>query len=126
MGTKSKSSARHTDPTRPPDPRETHEKLADLSPARTMKPSTAVITLSVLSALCSSATLASAAPGTLSKTSPLYPALQQAKDAFKCDGDDCVFTLSDQTGPNGECSIRRFPGFRATRTQRWRSSAPTT
>ena len=111
--TKSKSSARHTDPTRPPDPRETHEKLADLSPARTMKPSTAVITLSVLSALCSSATLASAAPGTLSKTSPLYPALQQAKGAFKCDGDDCVFTLSDQTGPNGECvnpKIPRIPG----------------
>ncbi|QDZ19713.1 hypothetical protein HOP50_03g22300 [Chloropicon primus] len=77
-----------------------------------------LITLSVLAALCGSLAASASpasAPGVLSESSPLYAQLQQAKDAFACEGGDCVFKLSDQTGPDGTCvtpKMPRIPGNR--------------
>ncbi len=74
-----------------------------------------LLSLTVLAVLAATSAVAvvEASPGTLSKDSPLYPLLQQATDHFKCEGNACIFTLSDQTGENGTCvppKVPRIPG----------------
>ena len=77
-----------------------------------------LLSLTVLAVLAATSAVAvvEASPGTLSKDSPLYPILQQATDSFKCEGNACIFTLSDQTGENGTCvppKVPRIPGNRS-------------
>jgi len=77
-----------------------------------------LLSLTVLAVLAatSAVSVVEASPGTLSKDSPLYPILQQATDSFKCEGNACIFTLSDQTGENGTCvppKVPRIPGNRS-------------